>query len=60
MKSVHVRLDADAHEALKVVACARGMDIGKCARVILTEALMGKIHTLQKALDGYHKPEKAR
>jgi hypothetical protein len=60
MKSVHVRLDEDAFDALRVVSEARDMDLGEAARVILTEALLGRVYSLRKALNGLNDPNKVR
>ena len=50
MKSVQVRLEADAFDALRIVAAARNKDLGQTARSILTEALLGKLHQIEKAV----------
>lgn len=50
MKSVHVRLDAEAHAALHLVATACGYSLGEAARVLLTEALLGRVANRRKAL----------
>lgn len=52
LKSVHVSLSPEAHEALRAIAQVKGQDIGQCARLILTEALLGKVHAIHKALEG--------
>lgn len=55
LKSVHVRLDAEAREALRMVADVRGHDLGEAARHILTEALLGKAHAIKKVINSLAK-----
>ena len=50
MKSVHVRLEADAYEALRMVAYANGNDLGAQARILLTEQLLGSVYRIRKLL----------
>lgn len=47
LKSVHVRLCDEAHQALKSEAQIREKDIAEMARLILEEALLGRIHTVR-------------
>jgi plasmid stability protein len=47
LKAVQVRLPEDAYEALRMIADAGDQDLGECARVILTEALLGKSHAIK-------------
>lgn len=52
LKSVHVRLTAEAHTALRMVSEVHGSDLGESARLILTEALLGKVYAIRKAVEG--------
>lgn len=47
LKPVQVRLPPDVYESLRMIADANDHDLGEEAREILTEALMGKGHTLR-------------
>jgi len=47
LKSVHVRLCDEAHKALKAAAQIEDKDIAEMARLILEEALLGRIHTVK-------------
>lgn len=47
LKAVQVRLPEDAYEALRMIADADDKDLGEVARVILTEALLGKAHAIK-------------
>lgn len=47
LKPVQVRLPEDAYEALRMVADAHEKDLGEVSREILTEALLGKGHTVR-------------
>lgn len=50
LKPVQVRLPPEVYDALKMISDANDHDLGEEAREILTEALMGKGHTLMMAL----------
>lgn len=50
LKSIHVRLSHEAYAALRLVADVSGQDLGQAARLILTESILGKVHTINKAL----------
>jgi hypothetical protein len=47
LKAVQVRLPEDAFDTLRQVAEVNDQDLGEAARVILTEALMGKGHAVK-------------
>lgn len=47
LKAVQVRLPEEAMEALRVLAEVNDQDLGEAARVILTEALLGKAHSVK-------------
>lgn len=46
LKSIHVRLSSDAHKALSAIADVEEKDNAEMARLILEEALLGRLHTL--------------
>jgi hypothetical protein len=46
LKSVHVRLSSEAHSALSAIAGLEDKDNAEMARLILEEALLGRVHTL--------------
>ena len=45
LKSVQVRLNEDAFEALKLLSEIEDKDYGEKAREILTRALLGEVHS---------------
>lgn len=47
LKPVQVRLSEEAYEALRMIADANEQDLGEVARLILTEALLGKGHAIK-------------
>lgn len=47
LKPVQVRLSDEAYDALRIVAEANEQDLGEAARLILTEALLGKSHGIK-------------
>jgi hypothetical protein len=47
LKSVQVRLPEEAFDVLRALAEMNDQDLGEAARVILTEALLGKGHALK-------------
>ncbi len=51
LKPVQVRLPEDVYDVLKMIADSNDHDLGEEAREIITEALMGKGHTLIKAYE---------
>lgn len=46
LKAVQVRLPVEAYEALRSLSEFEDKDLGEVARLILTEALLGKVHAL--------------
>lgn len=47
LKAVQVRLTEEAFEVLRMLADASDQDLGEVARLILTEALLGKGHAIK-------------
>lgn len=47
LKPVQVRLSDEAYETLRMLAEAGEQDLGEVARLILTEALLGKGHAIK-------------
>jgi hypothetical protein len=47
LKAVQVRLPEEAMEVLRMIADVGDQDLGEVARVILTEALLGKGHAIR-------------
>jgi hypothetical protein len=47
LKAVQVRLPEEAFDTLRQVAEVNDQDLGEAARVILTEALLGKGHAVK-------------
>ena len=47
LKPVQVRIPEDVYDVLKMLADANDHDLGEEAREILTEAILGKGHTLK-------------
>lgn len=50
-KSVHVRLSPECHERVRLMADVQGVEIATLCEALLTEAVMGKFHTLKVAGD---------
>lgn len=46
LKSTHVRLSSEAHQVLSAIADIEQKDNAEMARLILEEALLGRVHTL--------------
>ena len=46
LKSTHVRLSAEAHRVLSAIADLEEKDNAEMARLILEEALLGRVHVL--------------
>ena len=46
LKCIHVRLSSDAHKALSAIADIEEKDNAEMARLILEEALLGRLHTV--------------
>ena len=53
MKAVQVRLPEAAYEALRMIADVNEQDLGETARVILTEALLGKSHAVMMTAERF-------
>lgn len=53
LKSTHVRLSAEAHRALSAIADIEEKDNAEMARLILEEALLGRLHTLMVVADRF-------
>lgn len=53
LKSTHVRLSAEAHRVLSALAELNEKDNAELARMILEEALLGRVHTLTLAAERY-------
>lgn len=53
LKPVQVRLSEDAYEALRLIAGVNEQDLGEAARLILTEALLGKSHAVKVMADRF-------
>jgi len=47
LRPVQVRLPDEVYETLRMIAEVNDQDLGEVARVILTEALMGKGHGIK-------------
>ena len=50
-KSVHVRLDADQHKQLSVMAEMSEKDMAEFASNLLEKAIAGEWHTVNRGLD---------
>lgn len=46
LKSTHVRLSSEAHRVLSAIADIEEKDNAEMARLILEEALLGRVHVL--------------
>lgn len=55
LKSVHVRLSSEAHRALSAIADIEEKDNAEMARLILEEALLGRLHTVMLIADRYRR-----
>ena len=53
LKSTHVRLSSEAHRALSAIADLAEKDNAEIARLILEEALLGRIHTFMVTAGRY-------
>lgn len=53
LKSTHVRLSPEAHKVLTAIADIEEKDNAEMARLILEEALLGRVHTLMLAAKRY-------
>lgn len=53
LKSIHVRLSPQAHRVLSALADMEEKDNAELARLILEEALLGRVHTLMVVADRY-------
>lgn len=53
LKSVHVRLGAEAHAVLGAIADLDDKDIAEMARLILEETLLGRVHVLRLTAERY-------
>jgi predicted DNA-binding protein len=53
LKSTHVRLSSEAHRVLSALADLEDKDNAELARLILEEALLGRVHTLTLAANRY-------
>ena len=51
LKPVQVRLTQEAYDTLRMIADAGNQDLGETARIILTEALLGKGHAIKVMAD---------
>lgn len=55
LKSVHVRLSSEAHRVLSAIADIEEKDNAEMARLILEEALLGRVHILMLAAQRYRR-----
>lgn len=53
LKSTHVRLSSEAHKVLSAIADIEEKDNAEMARLILEEALLGRVHMLMMAAERY-------
>lgn len=53
LKSIHVRLSSEAHRALSAIADIEEKDNAEMARLILEEALLGRLHTVMLVAERY-------
>lgn len=53
LKSIHVRLSSEAHRALSAIADIEEKDNAEMARLILEEALLGRLHTVMLIAERY-------
>lgn len=55
LKSTHVRLSSEAHRVLSAIAEMEEKDNAEMARLILEEALLGRVHVLMLAAEKYRR-----
>lgn len=55
LKSTHVRLSSEAHKVLSALADIEEKDNAEMARMILEEALLGRVHMLMMAAERYRR-----
>ena len=55
LKSTHVRLSTEAHRVLSALADLEEKDNAEMARLILEEALLGRVHMLMLAAERYRR-----
>lgn len=55
LKSTHVRLSSEAHKVLSALADIEEKDNAEMARLILEEALLGRVHMLMMAAERYRR-----
>ena len=53
LKSIHVRLSPEAHRVLSAIADLDEKDNAELARLILEEALLGRVHSLMVVAERY-------
>ena len=53
LKSIHVRLSPQAHRVLSAISDIEEKDNAEMARLIIEEALLGRVHLLMLAADRY-------
>ena len=53
LKSIHVRLSAEAHKVLTAIGDIEDKDNAEMARLILEEVLLGRVHTLMLTAQRY-------
>lgn len=53
LKSIHVRLSSEAHRVLSAIADVEEKDNAEMARLIIEEALLGRVHVLMLAAKRY-------
>ncbi len=51
LKSTHVRLSSEAHRVLSAISDMEEKDNAEMARLILEEALLGRVHVLMMAAE---------
>jgi len=54
LKSVHIRLTSEAHRVLSALADVQDKDNAEMARLIVEEALLGRVHGLMLTAERYH------
>lgn len=59
LKAVQVRLSEDAYEALRMIADVNDQDLGEAARLILTESLLGKSHSVKITAERFARATKS-
>lgn len=53
LKSIHVRLSPEAHRVLSALADLEEKDNAELARLIIEEALLGRVHSLMVVAERY-------